>query len=48
MVIQLAFVFILSTHLRHLLQTSEHSLHYPIIRGIDDLPDFQRIRADEL
>ena len=48
MIVQLTLIFTLPVHLGHLLQRCEHGLHYSVVRGVDDLPHLQRVRADKL
>ena len=48
MVIELALIFFVTTHLRHLFQRIEHSLDDSVICSVDRLSDLQRIGANEL
>ena len=47
-VVELPFVFALAVHLCHLLQSSEHSLNDLVVRRVHNLPDLERIGANEL
>ena len=48
MIVELALVFLVTTHLGHLLERIKHCLHNLIVSGIDALSDLEGIRADEL
>ena len=48
MVVELTLVFLVATHLRHLLQCIEHRLDNPVIGGIDALSDLECVRANDL
>ena len=48
MVVELTLVFLIATHLRHLLQCIEHRLDNPVIGGIDALSDLECVRANDL
>ena len=48
MVIELPLVFALPIHLGHLFQAREHGLPQAIICGVDNLPNLQGVRTNEL
>lgn len=48
MVIELTLVFLVPTHLSHLLEGIKHRLHDLVVCSIDNLSDFERVCTDEL
>jgi hypothetical protein len=48
MIVQLALVFFLPAHLSHVFQGVEHGLHNSVVRAVHALPNFERLRSNEL
>lgn len=48
MIVQLALFFFLPIHLSHVFQGVEHGMHDPVVRAIHALPNFERLRSNEL
>lgn len=48
MIVQLALVFFLAAHLGHVFQGVEHGMHDSVVRAVHALPNFERLRSDEL
>ena len=48
MIVELALVFLVAAHLRHLLESIKHRLYDLVVCSIDTLSDLQEIGSNEL